>query len=555
MRPSRFLFVVAIVALFTASVAPAGAATPGVGSSTGSLSVLDLDVGNLLALDLLHDKGDANTDPDVGEPSASAALNALTVAAPLLGVEQTVPVVETSSTGEKQTASSAVTPISNDVLSGSLLPVDLSAVVGDDGAASSIGAGLADLSILSGILDVQSTELLLGSNAKTAQADGARALSIDGLTALDLEALLAGLGISLDQLPLDVALDLIDSLGLLPTLGAAIDELGLPVDLDNLTPEQIVGLVVGLAGVDELEGALSADTPLCDPVDPVVEVIGGVIGSTNVGDELCSELIDNVGDLDVEGILGQLDGVLDEIVALLDAATLVVVDGLEVGIVTTATDSVDTSVADVQAALGSITVGGLALPAIDLQATLDQINTVVETANTTLDDVLSTIDDDLAGLADLVDIALFEETTSVTEEGGVVTSQAEFNALRVDVGVPDLSAITDLLEGFAAQETLGDLLAGLPSPVELPAHPLTTISETLTGDGDLVTVLGDGLSARVGSLAQQSSFEVLSSTATPQAPEQPNLPNTGSNDTVMILFAAVAAAGALGLRRVARAGV
>ena len=110
---------------------------------------------------------------------------------------------------------------------------------------------------------------------------------------------------------------------------------------------------------------------------------------------------------------------------------------------------------------------------------------------------------------------------------------------QVTAGLPDLGS--DLPIG---QTPIGDLLA------ELPTNPVT---ELLDVDGlDAVSALSDGMSLRVASLGQTSTFtEVLNNTATP-TPAAPELPQTGSNDTLMFALAAILAGGALGIRRMVR---
>ena len=83
---------------------------------------------------------------------------------------------------------------------------------------------------------------------------------------------------------------------------------------------------------------------------------------------------------------------------LLDGVSLLKVDGIEIGTTTKATDTVAGSVADIVAKIGAIKVGGLALPGLDLGATLAQVNGVLDTVNGTLGSVLGAISPDLANL-------------------------------------------------------------------------------------------------------------------------------------------------------------
>lgn len=521
MRLSRFLPALVVGAVFTATVAPASAATPGVGTTTGLLSVVDLDVGDLLELDLLQDFAGANTDADVSEAAAAAAINALTVAAPALGVEDQVGLLDVKSTGEEDTASSGDVPLANPVLGGALLPAALSALLDAEGAVAGITAGVADLDVLGGLAGLQNTQLGIGANALTEEANGSRRLVIDNLAILDLGDLLAGLGIPLDALDVDTLLGLVGSLGLLDVLAPLLDALNLPIDLagildtENLTVDGLTDLVDSLTGV--VDGELCTDLPL---LAPVCDALDGLPVDTDV--------------LDV------LTPVVDTVLGLLDGTALLELHALDVGIVTKATDSLDTSLADVTATLGGISVLGVELPEVDVLSAIEQLTT-------TVDALLTQIDPLLGGL-DLFDIGLLEETSGVSENDDAIVSEATFTGLRLDV-----AGLSD--------DVLGGVLAGLPLPIDsvggllgdLPIAPITGLIGD--GEGSPLSALSDGLSLRVASLGQTSTFtEVLSNTATPTpaAPAAPELPSTGSNDALMMLIAAVAAAGALGIRRTVR---
>ncbi|MDE0805775.1 MAG: hypothetical protein OSA99_20925 [Acidimicrobiales bacterium] len=525
MRLSRFLPALVVGAVFTATVAPASAATPGVGSTTGVLSVVDLDVGDLLELDLLQDFAGANTDADVSDAAAAAAIHALSVVAPALGVDEQVGLLDVKSTGDEQTASSGDIPVANPVLGGALLPAALSALLDADGAVAGITAGVADLDVLGGLANLANTQLGIGANSLTEEANGSRRLVIDNLAVLDLGDLLAGLGIPLEALDVDTLLGLVGSLGLLDVLAPLLDALDLPIDLtsildtDNLTLDGLTGVVDSLT--DVVGGELCVDLPL---LSDVCDALAGLPVDTDV--------------LDV------LTPVLDTVLGLLDGTALLELQALDVGIVTKATDSLDTSLAEVTATLGGISVLGIELPEVDVQSAIEQLTT-------TIDGLLTQIDPLLGGL-DLFDIGILEQSSDVSENDDAIVSEAAFTGLRLDI-----AGLSD--------DVLGSVLGNLPLPVDsvggalgiLDDLPLAPVTGLLGDSQDSpVSALSDGLSLRVASLGQSSTFtEVLSNTATPAAPaapETPELPTTGSNDALMILIAAVAAAGALGIRRMAR---
>ena len=559
MRLSRVLPVIAAGALVAATVTPASAATTGVGTTDGTLKVLGVDAGQLLQVDLLQDQGTAKT---TDTPTATALLSALHVSSATLGVDQTIPLLQASSTdGEDSTSQPASDIPANQVVGGQLLPASLSALVGADGATSNIGAGLVNLDVLSGILGVDSTQLDLVANALSDQATGTRSVRIDQLSVLDLNALLAGLGIPLQDLPLDTVLGLIDGLGLLPQLGDAINALGLPVDLDltNLSTDSIVGLVDQLVATPDAVTSLTSGggTAVCDAVGPV---LGGLLGSDP--GTLCTDLSGTVDQITsqlpdvqatVDGLVGQ---VLDTVLGALDGATLLSLDGLDVSMVTTATDAIETSAADVTATLGGLQVGSLDLGALDLQGAAGQVAATVDQVQSTIGGILGQID---PALANLVTVHLLDQATSVTQDPdtSTIVSDASFTGLGIDIAPLDLSG---LIASLGQQTSIGDQLTGLgidPTSV-LPVPAISGFNDVLaaaSGGAD-VFALSDGMSAQVASLSQQSSYSPVAATATPTpAPTPaPNLPRTGSNDTMLVLLGFMAAAGALGLRKMLRAG-
>ena len=521
MRVSRFLPVLVAGAVFTATAAPASAATPGVGTTIGSLEVLSLDVGELLELDLLTDFAAANTDTDVDDAGAAAALKALVVDALVLPAPVELGVLDVASDGEEKTASNEETALPAElaaVLSGDLLPASLLAGLSDPGAMSTTAAGITELDILGGIAGIDTTQLGIAANSLTEQADGARRLVIDNLTVLELGDLLEGLGIPLQLLPVDTLLALVGELGLTDQLAALLDALDLPVDLAALLGDDgltLAGLSELIGGLDEVDaGELCTELPLpllpvdlCETLEPVTDVV----------DDL-------------------LTPILGEVLGLLEDTALLELNALDVSIVTTATDSLETSVAEITATLGGINVAGLEIPEVDVaQAIAD--------AKAQLDDLLTLINSDLLDDLGLLDIGLLEQEAGVEEDGDEIVSKASFTGLRVDVaGLAD-DVLTDVLTGLPVEDSVGQLLG--------TADVLAPVTGLL-GQTDALSALSDGLSLRVASLGQQSTFtEVLNNTATP-TPAAPQLPQTGSNDALMLALAAIAAGGALGIRRMVR---
>lgn len=559
MRLSRLAPVAVAGVLLAASMAPAHAQTAeevvGSGTTTGSLTVLGARAGNLLALDLLTDSGLANTDEAVGAPSALASIAALAVDSPAAGISQTVPVLTVESTGERQEAGSEAQSIDNPVASGTIVPMALSAVVGDNGAISGLSAGVTDLDVLSGILHVASTDLGLDSEALNAQADGLHGLRLDTVTALDLDALLAGLGIPLADLPLDTVLALVDSLGLLPELATALADLGVTgVDPANVTTDSLLAtadeLGTEVAMLSDLGEQLTVDETTCDVTEPAVGLLGELTGQDAA--TLCDDVTKTVNDAtsQVLALTDQLGALLSTPVGLLANQALLTLDGLDVSVVTRATDSVDTSAADITAALGGISVGGLGLDGFDLGASAEQIGATIDQVEGTLGGVLGQID---PRLANLIDISALESDTSVVEDAGAVIASANFTGLRVDV-LPDAAELLSIVDGLAGVQSVGDQLTALGLAVPAAPAGITELNSLLGGvpttglaTDDAVAVLSEGLTIEVASLSQQSSFAAA---AAPGAPV-PTLPTTGSNDGIILLLGAGAVVAALGFRRLA----
>lgn len=562
MRVSRLAPAVAAGALLVATVAPAQAQTdpveevPGVATSTGTLTVLGLDAGSLLSVDLLTDAALANTDAAAGAPMAAAQLSALAVDSPALGVSQEVPVVEVTSTGEPSDASQEITPIDNPVLSGSILPVSLRALYADGAAASELSAGLLDIDVLGGILSVAGTQVGLGSDATGNESAGLRGVDVDAISALDLEALLAGLGLPLADLPLDTLLGLIDSLGLLDDLGQALADAGVEgVDLDNLSAEGLSALAADLGSdvgeLVQLQAELVDADPVCETTTVGVELLGELIGEEVT--TICTDVTQAVEDAvaQVAGLTDQLGALLGLPLDLLSGQALISLEGLDVSIVTTATDSVDTSAASVSATLGGLTVGDLELGAIDLLGAAEQVTSVLDTAQSTLGGILGQID---PSLSDLITISTLQEETSVSENAaGGVTSTVDFVGLRIDVQ-PDLEALIGIIEGAIAATSVGDQLTELG--LEVPGVPgaIGELNTLLAGtptagllDDNAVFALSEGLTIEVASVSQSSSF--APGQAAVAAPELPALPTTGAESTIILLGSAAALAAAYGLRR------
>jgi hypothetical protein len=316
--------------------------------------------------------------------------------------------------------------------------------------------------------------------------------------------------------------------GILDTLGVPVA--GLPT---SLTLEDFVTQLNGT--IDALQAQIDAagvDETIDDALAPVV---GGILGGLNlpvpgVGDAI--DIAQGVID-DVQALIADL---LETVLSTLDGLSLLKVGGLEVGTVTKAADTVSGSTADIIAKIGGISVGGLNLPGLDLGATLEQVNGVVNTVNDTLDGVLGSISPDLANL---VNVSLFDKdsATGVSKDGGYVKSLAGVTALTASITPPlNLTQIVDGLLANAGTAGIGSILTSSEIGGTLPV--LDTVMTTLNGLlGQAVSALSGGATIKLASVTSGASF------TTPVAATGGALPKTGGTaQTALIGMALVIAA-------------
>jgi len=591
MRTSRLVPALAAGALLVATTGPVLAqdapAVEGLGTTTGSLTLLGLDAGDLVSLDLLSDAGIANIDEAAGARSAAAQISALVLDTAVTDA-LSVPLFAVESTGAPQEASQEVALPANPILSGAALPLSVSALVDAEGARSALGAALADLDVLGGIVGLQGVDLDLGSEALVSDSAANRGVSVQDLEVLDLESLLAGLGIPLTDLPLDALLGMLDGLGLLEQL---------PVDLTDVSVDGVLDIVDGLldqatplvAQVDTLTGQIDQLETAVDELGTaggqtcttVLQPLGGLLGGfTPV--QLCTDVASTITTLTgqvttleatlttvratLDPILDQLRSLLsgtDGVLGLLGGTSLLGVDGLDVEVLTQATDDVATSIADVTATLGAVQVGALpALGALDLGAGVAQVDALLGQVEAAVGGVLGQV---APSLSDLVSVNTLQEETSVTEAAGKVIADAGFTGLVVEVQ-PVLAEVEALLAGLGGAGSLGDTLDGLGLPVPTSgAGEVLALNQSLAGVTGGLPLLGglaaldQPLSLRVASISQRSSFAAGAVPATPgtpgaptQTPGGPTLPRTGSSDPVVLVLAMGAALVALGGRQLLR---
>lgn len=520
-------------------VSPAKAATPGVGTSAASSSLLNIAVGtagSVLNLRVLGDDARSTIDPSVAAPEAFSRLNALSLTsgilpAPLNNIS--LPVVESRSPGGSGNVAGPGLNFSNllgvpvpaAVLGGVLSPASLTSVVDSAGARSALTSSLTNVSLVGGLIKASGLSSTLGTNAAAGAADGSRTIKAGAINVLDLGALLNGLGIPLASLPLGTVSSILSTLG--------VPVAGVPT---SLTLDGFVGQLNGTLDALQAQVAGAAGGVVDDVLGSVpIGILGGLnLGIPAVGDPIAI----------VNGVIDQVQalvaGVLETAVDLLDDLSLLKVSGIEVGAVTKAADTVGASTADIVAKIGSINIGGLALPGLDLGATLTQINGVLSTVNGTLSSVLGAISPDLANL---VKVSLFEKDTAtgVTSDGGYIKALAGVTGLKASI-VPPLN-LDQIVGGLLGGAGIGSLLG----PVGGTLPVLDTVMTTLNGLlGQAVSALSGGATIKLASVTSGASF------TTPVAATGGQLPRTGGTAQTALLGMALVIA-ALASRRFVQA--
>ena len=527
---------------FAALATPASAqSTPvGVGTGTGGSNVLSVDLGDLLQLSLVNEASGGTIDPTQGVPAASEQLNLLTVHSAVLPALDglTVPLVETHTTGGTDTKDTALldlgtlpSPLSG-LLAGQINPATLTSLVDSNGALSSLTTALDNVAVLGGLLRTGAATAQMGSSAKPAFANAGRGLGLDQLTALDLGGLLQLLGLSLDSLPVD-------------TLTGLVGQLGLPLDAvktaTGLDLSSVSDLNSVVDGLQTTISGLLAQVPVCDAANPVLVLLG--LDCNNLATTLNST---------VDALQAALDGVR----SLLSSTALLSVDGLNIGELATATDTVQNSAATTSASIGHIRVGGIDLGGIDLNATLDQLQALATQVTTTVNGVLGSIS---PSLGNLIQVKLFDRNASVTSASGYTNALAAINALSVTVTPPDICSLLDSIDSTHTISAVltaanGQLLSALPTPV---SDLLGGLSSVVSCGGTSVNALTQPLTVKALSVSGAAAFTMPQATttpATPSTPASPTLPRTGGDSAPFLLLGAAFVMIAAVLRRATRHG-
>jgi hypothetical protein len=539
------------------SIVGAAAADPttGVGTTTASTSVLELKLGDgsLLDLRLGGEDSQSTIDKKTGPTSAFTKLVPLSVASKAVSaLNTTLPALEARAPGGSSNVPAVSVPLSTPASTGSLDVAALTAAVTDAGAKSGLNSALNNLTLAGGLVSVPNLTSTLGTDALTTAANGVRGVKADSITVVDLGALLDGLGLSLTDLPVSVLSQLLGQLGLpVPGLPA-----GTPLDGAVTT---ITGAITQVSGIIN-SGVLPTNPTstvggILAPVDSVLAPVKSLLGTRSTQDilDLPPLPVDLTSVTQLVPILNQLNlnlsSLLGNALGTLDSAPLLQVKGLDVGLATTAKDTVANSLATITAQVGDVVVGAKSLGGADLGAAASQVTGLVNTVTGTLSSVLGTID---PGLANLVSVKMFDQTKNVAQDGDYSKATAALSALTATITPPaQLGAIVSKVQGLTGVADLVSSL-GLPALPALPGVGGVSQLETVLGN---VQALAQGATLRVASLSSTSEFTPAAVASTPSTPGAPvatstgELPRTGGDGATYAVFGVLFMAAALALVR------
>jgi hypothetical protein len=546
-----------------ATTTPAGAAVSGAGTALVGTSILNVDVGDgLLGIGVLTDASRSNLDKLQGATEAATALRPLDITSnvpALAALNKSVPTVEARTTGaeDKESAGIDLGSLGLEALAdGQLSLASLFAIVDGAGARSGITSeALTNLALVGGLLDLDAVNAvasevpLLSTNAGTSSTEASRLLDVGAINVLNLGALLDGLGIPLGDLSLDQVLGMLEGLDVLNGAGVTslLSGLGLPAlpaDADAADVQSTVDTVEAAIADAVADLASLNGLPLCDATvilaDPLASLVGVPVGTT------CAAALSAVNTR-LTGDRGDLTGLLNGLLGILDGMELLSIDGVDAGVQSKATDDINTSVAKVTGAIGDITVGGITIPGLDLLATAQQLTDTAESALDTIDGVLGTIDPDLAGI---VNVELLDTSgTGVTKQNGYVQSVASLVGVAASITPPaDLAGVISGLPATSITDTLLASVPGAPAAALPNAAGMQAVEAALGGGA--LQALANGASLEVASVVAGATFLPGAAPATAQpTPTSGQLPRTGGTTGIAAMAAGFLFVLAIAVRR------
>lgn len=257
-------------------------------------------------------------------------------------------------------------------------------------------------------------------------------------------------------------------------------------------------------------------------------------------------------------VVGLLEPILSGALPVLDGLDLLSVGGITAEMQSTATDSVDTSEADVVAEITALEVAGMDsddLPLVGGALNLTQGADVLAGVGDSISGVLN----GGLGMPGLLDVDVLDITEVVQPDGDYTNALSTLTALGVDL---DPSSILGGVTGQQAGGLLsaGDIL-GDGLPLGLDGLPLGGEMDLLGGVLSAASILTEGLGLQVGEMSSEGFFTPVAAlppniVAPPAQPVTPpadgTLPRTGADTALPAVLAMIFAGAAIGIRRMVR---
>lgn len=576
-----------VLALTGVTAGGANAATSGRGTAAAGITLLNVQLGDLQNLKVLTDEGQSTLDAarlGIAGPRAYGQLTAVD-ASGLLPLKLPNPSFRAEAPGSSNAildpmpvsfppSSVSLAGVTTGVplgagllVDGTIDPVKIEAFNDAAGARSLVGTEIPSLGLLQNLISVKNVKVAgVSSEATTTSSKGdSGQLQIDEVNVLDLDGLLGGLGLSLNDLNLSTLTSLVDGLNLPVSTGT--------LGLGDLTGADLLATVTDVNGAwQTVKSTLDTvnATASCGALDavgvegllaPVTDVLGGDLSDLGIPLDLsilgggCTVLSDVKDPLvasltsTLDGLVDTIDGLTDSLTGVLEGAPLLQVSGIKLSALAQSAETLAGSSASTSAEFGTIKVGGKEIAPLNLNSTVAQITDLENTLVSTLSGVTGILGPQFANL---IDIGVMERSASTKTEGAYNVADAAIKALRVTITPPvdlpgALAAVTNLPLG-GVLTTVGQVLpaeTGLASGVLAQAMGLTSL---LTQPTTIV----------LGQIGAQSDFTTAApGVGTPGGPVSPpvsgQLPRTGSNNGAwMAAMAAIALGGAFGITRALR---
>ncbi|MDQ3757471.1 MAG: hypothetical protein M3394_06460 [Actinomycetota bacterium] len=569
------------LSLFAAlSSGPARAASTGVGTGTAQTTVFGVELGTdgaLLGVKLLGDSARSTIDPKTATAAeAFSKFTGVDVTSSVAALNKTAPAVESRQPGgEPEVTRGSVNlthpstdpdvTIPSSVLTGTIGFAKLASEATPASAQSSLSATLTNATVAGAVARVKGVTSDLTTSASSTASEATRSVKVDQVVVLDLSALLAGLDLDLHLLPLPIVMDLLAALQEtvtgLPDAAAVEDKVTALNDAIDAVQAQLTTLNAATGSLPSPVGTLVGTvngTPLGVLIDPATQTtLTGIVDPAAQLAAVIAELNAVVDDLQNE-----LTKLLTDVLAVLDGAPLLTVDGAEASVVTKAADTVANSVATTTAKVGSVSVGARAIPGVDIKEAI----ATVEAKEKEVDAAVATVTSKLhPDLANLVTFDLFAPAAGAgkSSAGGYVKAVEGVTVLTAKVTPPAaLATLVTTIKGSAP--SIGQEIdnANGPDPVPQVASEITALENAL---GTGTQAMAGGGTFKVAQVLGTSEYAVGASGfpgsginsgpgsgnggGTPGEADR-TLPATGANSTVpMAAFALLLVALGLGFRQ------